>query len=202
MDKPFILGVNGSPHTDGIVAELLASVLRAAEKEGAETRTLNLSSLSMVPTEGHYSEDPSSEIIENAPRDDITDLYPEILRADGLVLATPVYWANMSAVMKHFIEHLTPLENDGFLLEGKIGAVIAASKENEGGVEMAATAVVVPLIEMGLLFPPNSVLWYPAHWATAREEHSNWAKEDAPKVGRNMVKLISLLRQNPIGWSE
>lgn len=91
-----------------------------------------------------------------APRDDITDLYPEILRADGLALATPAYWANMSAVMKNFIEHLTPLENDGFLLEGKVAAVIAASKENEGGIEMAAMSLVVALIAMGILFSPSS----------------------------------------------
>src|SRR3989338_810134 len=162
MSRSFILGINGSPHKDGTVAELLDMVLVSAAADGAETKTVNLYDLHMIPTEGNYSENPALETVENAQKDDVTALYPEILRADGLVLATPVYWANMSAVMKNFIEHLTPLENDGFLLQGKIGAVIAASKENEGGVEMAATSVVVALIEMGLLFPPNSVMWYPA----------------------------------------
>lgn len=52
MNKPFILGVNGSPHTDGIAADLLGSVLRSAKKEGAETMTVNLYALKMIPTEG------------------------------------------------------------------------------------------------------------------------------------------------------
>lgn len=202
MSNPFILGVNGSSYKDGIVCELLNAVLIAAAEAGAETKMIDLYELQMIPTQGRYSEDPSTETIEGAPRDDVTDLYPEILRADGLVLATPVYWANMSAVMKNFIEHLTPLENDGFLLEGKVAAAIAASKDNEGGVEMAAMSLVTPLAQMGMLFPPNSIMWHPGDWVYAHGKHIDWAKESAPKVGRNMVELITLLKKNPIRWSE
>ncbi|MBI4087079.1 flavodoxin family protein [Candidatus Kaiserbacteria bacterium] len=199
--SPFIIGVNGSPHTDGIVYELLNAVMEAAAKAGAETRIINLYELLMIPTPGNYSRDHASETIENAPKDDITALYPEILRSDALVLATPVYWANMSAVMKNFIEHLTPLESDGFHLEGKLAAVIAASKENEGGVEMAAMAMVAPLMQMGMLMPPNSVMWYPGQWMGGRTDYTDWAKREAPEVGRSMVELISLLREHPIEWT-
>ncbi len=198
--KVFILGINGSPHKDGIVSELLNSVLTAAAKEGAETKVINLYDLKSVRTAGAYSKDPTSDTVANAPQDDITALYPEIIRADGLVFATPVYWANMSAVMKDFIEHLTPLENDGFSLQGKIAAFIAASKENEGGVEMAAMSMVAPLAQMGVLIPPNSVMWYPSYWSNARDEEVAWAKQDTPIVGRNMVRLIERLRTSPINW--
>jgi multimeric flavodoxin WrbA len=135
------------------------------------------------------------------PPDGITALYPEIERADGLVLATPVYWANMSGIMKDFIDHLTALENRDFALEGKVAAFIAASKENEGGVEMAAMAMVTALAQMGVLIPPNAVLWHPGRWVTATGDHPSWAREDAPRVGRNMVRLIELLRAHPIAWS-
>ncbi len=198
--SPYILGINGSPHTRGIVCELLNAVVDAAAKEGAETKIVHLYELQTTPSRGAYSTDPASDTSANMPRDGITDLYPEILRADGIILATPVYWANMSAVMKDFIEHLTPLENDGFALQGKVAAFIAASKENEGGVEMAAMSMVAPLAQMGVLIPPNAVMWYPSHWATARENHTDWAKEDAPKVGRNMVKLINQLKERQIEW--
>lgn len=199
-NKPFILGINGSPHSDGIVVELLNAVLSAAEKEGADTQTINLYDLKSIHVSGMYSEDPSLETIINTPKDDITELYPDIIRADGLIFATPVFWANMSAVMKDFVEHLTVLENDGFLLQGKIAGFIAASKENEGGVEMAAMNMVIELTQMGVLVPPNAVMWYPGHWSTAHADHTAWAKEDAPKVGKNMVKLINLLKANPIDW--
>ena len=35
MSRPFILGVNGSPHKDGTVAELLDMVLASAAADGA-----------------------------------------------------------------------------------------------------------------------------------------------------------------------
>jgi multimeric flavodoxin WrbA len=202
ITQPYIIGVNGSPHTDGVVHELLSLVLDAAASEGSETRLINLYELESIRVRGHYSKDPASEIPANAPQDDITALYPEILRADGIVFGTPVYWANMSAVMKDFIEHLTPLENAEDTLLGKVAAFIAASKENEGGVEMAAMSMVAPIAQMGMLIPPNAVMWYPSKWASARNEHTSWAREDAPIVGRNMVKLIKQLKENPIDWSK
>ncbi len=200
-DRPFILGVSGSPHAQGTVQELLGLVLSGASKAGAETKIVNLYALDIVHEKGFYSEDPQKAIPENMPPDGITALYPEIVRADGIVLATPVYWANMSGIMKDFIDHLTPLENKDFALEGKVAAFIAASKENEGGVEMAAMSMVAALGQMGVLIPPNAILWYPGAWVNAENMVSSWAQIDAPKVGRNMVQLIELLRKHPIFWS-
>jgi multimeric flavodoxin WrbA len=192
--------VNGSPHPSGVVAELLELVLGGAREAGAATDVLNLYGLRITHEPGFYSEDPRREVPAAMPGDDIVRRYPDIVRADGLVLATPVYWANMSGIMKDFLDHLTALENDGFQLEGKAAAFIAASKENEGGVEMAAMAMVTALAQMGVLIPPNAVMWYPGKWVTAERPLDAWARDDAPKVGRNMVQLVRLLREHPIDW--
>lgn len=198
---PFILGICGLPHKSGIVQELLELLLEGARKAGAETKIVDLYGLDIVHERGLYSEDPKKAVPENMPPDGITALYPEILRADGLVLATPTYWANMSGIMKDFIDHLTPLENNNFMLEGKVAAFIATSKENEGGVEMAAMSMVAALTQMGVLIPPNAIMWYPGSWVRAEKKTEGWAKEDAPIVGRNMVQLIKLLQKYPIEWS-
>jgi len=201
MNKPFILGINGSPHIKGNVSQLLNKVLEGVKKEGARTKIIHLYKLKIIHEPGYYSENPKKEVPSKMPRDDIVKLYPEIIKCDGLVFATPVYWANMSGIMKDFIDHLTALENNGFKLEGKIAAFIAATKENEGGVEMAAMSMVTALAQMGVLIPPNSVMWYPGDWHTAKKIYNSWAKKDAHLVGRNMVKLIKLLKKNPIPWS-
>jgi multimeric flavodoxin WrbA len=200
--KPFILGINGSPHKDGVVVELLKRTLGGAQKAGAETKIIHLYDLKTVRTPGYYSQDPAKEVPSRMPKDDIVKLYPEILRADGLVFATPVYWANMSAVMKDFIEHLTPLENDGFQLQGKVAAFIAASKENEGGLEMAAMSMVTALSQMGVLIPPNAVMWHPALWHIAGRKPVSWAWQGAPLVGRNMVNIVKLLKENNVVWGD
>lgn len=202
MDKPFILAINGSPHAHGNVAGLLDAVLGGAQKAGAETRRVNLYDLEIVHEPGLYSEDPGKEVPENMPKDGITALYPEILRAGGLVLGTPTYWANMSGIMKDFVEHLTALENKGYRLRGKVAAFVAASKENEGGVEMAVMSMVAALTQMGVLIPPDAVMWYPGKWVTAERTVESWARNDAPAVGKNMVELIRLLKAHPIVWGE
>lgn len=201
MEKPFVLGINGSPHKEGIVSDILQEVLNGAKDAGAETETVYLYELRIIHEPGYYSEDPKKEVPERMPKDDIVALYPKIRRADGLVLATPVYWANMSGVMKDFIDHLTALENKNFQLLGKVAAFIAATQENAGGLEMANLAMVAALGQMGVLIPPNGMMWYPSSYATAEGSASDWAKEDAPIVGRNMVKIIELLKTNPIKWS-
>ena len=172
-----------------------------AKHVGAETKIIDLYKLTIIHEPGYYSEAAAKEVPQKMPKDDIVALYPEIMRADALVLGTPVYWANMSAVMKDFVEHLTALENSEFSLEGKLAAFIASSKEIEGGVEMAAISMVAALTQMGFLVPPNAVMWYPGRWITSKNTIESWAVNDAPKVGKNMVKLITLLREKPIDWS-
>ncbi len=176
--------------------------MKGAKKAGAEIKTVHLSQLMIVHEPGYYSVNAKLAVPEKMPKDGIVELYPEILRADGLVFGTPVYWANMSGVMKDFIDHLTPLENKGFRLEGKIAAFIAASKENEGGAEMAAMSMVTALAQMGVLIPPNAVMWHPGTWINSKKTIASWAQKDAAKVGKNMVKLIGLLKKNPISWSK
>jgi multimeric flavodoxin WrbA len=202
MKKPLIIGINGSPHMRGNVAGMMNLVLGGAKKAGAETKAIHLYKLKIKHEPGYYSEDPKKEIPKKMPKDDIVKLYPEITRADGFVLATPTYWANMSGIMKDFIDHLTALENDGFKLEGKVATFIAASKENEGGIEMAAMSMVAALAQMGVLIPPNAIMWHPGDWHTAKGAHHNWAKKWAPLAGKNMVKVINLLKENPIDWNK
>ena len=201
MKKPFILGINGSPFKDGSVMKLINKMLDAAEKEGAEIRVIHLYDLHIINEPGLYSINHKKAIPENMPVDDIVKLYPEIQRADALVFGTPVYWSNMSAVMKSFIEHLTPLENDGYKLEGKLAALIAASKEDEGGKEMAVMSMAAPLGQMGFMIPPNAMIWYPGDWYTTSGKHKDWAIDTAAAVGVSMTKLIKLLGDNPIVWS-
>src|SRR3989344_5775478 len=104
--KILILGFNGSPHKDGIVARLLKRTLQGASRAGAQAELINLYDLSIERESGEYSKNPKKVNLKNLPNDDFRKLVPKIIAADGLVFATPNYWANMSAVMKNFIERL------------------------------------------------------------------------------------------------
>ena len=198
--KPFVLGINGSPHKEGTVIRLLNLTLKGARKAGAETKVIHLYEYRIEHETGLYSENPKKATMNSSFQDDMALIVPDVIRADAIVFGTPVYWANMSGAMKDFIDRLTPLEHDGFLLVGKLACVIAASKENEGGRESAAMTLVSPLMQMGFLLPPGAVRWYPGTWTTTKGKTKSWAEEDSSKVGTHMVYLINLLRKHPIRW--
>lgn len=198
MNAPLVVGINGSPFKDGIVNKLLDSALEGARLEGAEIATIHLCDLQIGYEKGSYSKDPA--VIDDSANDDFTALLPRLLRADAFVFATPVYWANMSGAMKTFIDRMIYLENNGSRLEGKPAAFIAASKENEGGLEMAVMSMVAAVTQMGVLIPANSILWYPGDWTTTSGTMKNWAEQFAPLAGRNLVKISRILETSDIKW--
>ncbi|WP_419780948.1 flavodoxin family protein [Maridesulfovibrio sp.] len=99
-----ILGIEGSPRKKGNSHKMLEAVLTGASKLAIATETVHLRDLKYEPCIG-------CEICrkEKACRrfeDDMTDLYPKLENAKGLVLISPVHNYNVTAWMKAFIDRL------------------------------------------------------------------------------------------------
>ena len=67
-------------------------------------------------------------------------LYPELARADGLILATPVYYGTVTGLLKDFMDRTEPLSRYGktayrAALKDKIGGAIAVGANRHGGQE-------------------------------------------------------------------
>ena len=98
-----ILVLLGSPRKKGNTATLAKQIVKGAESRGAEVETVYLNGLKIKPCQGCYAckkEDSQGCVVQ----DDMQLLYPKIKDADALVFATPVYWFNMSAQTKIFID--------------------------------------------------------------------------------------------------
>jgi multimeric flavodoxin WrbA len=99
-----ILGVGGSPRRGGNSDMLLQSVLSGAEESGAETEAIflrNYAFSSCVGCEACRRDGSCTRLL-----DGVQLIYPEVRRARGLVLASPVHFYNASALMKAFIDRL------------------------------------------------------------------------------------------------
>ena len=96
-----VLGINGSPRIGGNTDILLDKVLEGARSRGAETEKVILNDLKFSPCqECENLRDDGSCIIE----DDIQPLYQKIINADGIILASPIFFGSLSAQTKMMID--------------------------------------------------------------------------------------------------
>ncbi len=102
-----ILGVVGSPRKVGNTHTLVAAALEAAGRAGADTRLVMLRDFHI---EGCRGCEGCATDHRCVIQDDMQNLYPLILEADGLVLASPVYFYNVSSPVKSFLERCYCLE--------------------------------------------------------------------------------------------
>ncbi len=104
-----ILGIGGSPRKGGNTDTLLGKILDAARSSGARTEQVRLADLQFQPCVGCEACRRSGRCTRFS--DDMTELYPKIIEAKGLVLVCPVHNYNVTAWMKAFIDRLYCLYN-------------------------------------------------------------------------------------------
>ncbi len=110
-----ILSVLGSPRRDGNTALLLENCIEGikAKNEKLDIITVNPSEEDIRPCMGCNAckgGSPKACIID----DDMKKYYNALNEADIIILATPVYWFNMSSQLKIFIDRMYGLDFKNF----------------------------------------------------------------------------------------
>lgn len=143
MNAKRILILKGSPRKNGNSSILADQVAAGAKQAGAEVESFTLQKMKILPCKGcdacHKSE--SSEC---TTKDDMTLLFPKLRSADGIVLASPVYWFTLSAQIKACIDRWYAFETSrGSALAGKQLALVLAYGDTDpftsGGVNAIRT---------------------------------------------------------------
>lgn len=114
----------GSPRgAKGNTARLLKIVLSGAENEGARTETIFLPGNTVLPCKAC---DACHKKGKCAQKDEFESIKHKILRADGLVLASPNYIYSVSAQMKAFMDRCCGVIHC-MAFEGRYGASVVTS---------------------------------------------------------------------------
>lgn len=139
-----IIGVSCSLRKGKTTAAALALCL-AASKEvdpNIETELIELADLS-IP----------AQLAAGLPlRAGETDDFPAIAKklADpavaAIIIASPVYFSNMSALCKAFLERCMSLRKDDFKLRNKVAGVLAVGANRNGGQELTIQAIQASLM--------------------------------------------------------
>lgn len=120
-----ILGISGSPRAKGNTDILVQEALKAASEMGAE----------------------KSKGICAIKDDDVPGIYEAMKRADGIIVASPVYFLSVTAQLKALFDRSVilryakgmPADRPGvpggpeFLLKNKVGGAIAVGGGRDGG---------------------------------------------------------------------
>ncbi len=107
-----VLAVQGSPRTEGNTATLLHHYICGLKEahENAEIELLNLSEKEIQSCNGCNSCTNSERTC--VIKDDMQEIYKDVLNANMLILASPIYWWNITAQAKQFFDRLYALDHD------------------------------------------------------------------------------------------
>lgn len=75
--------------------------------------------------------------------------HDDLVEADGIVIGTPVYFGNMAAPVKHFIDEWGFQE--GTFLGDRVGGAFAVGEVDTGGREHAILSLLVAMLSNGMI---------------------------------------------------
>ncbi len=97
-----ILVLNGSPHIDGPTSDMVSAFAAGAREAGHEVREFNVAHMNIRGCMAcEHCRSKRKGIC--AQKDDMQEIYPEILEADMVVFASPIYYFTLSAQLQAVI---------------------------------------------------------------------------------------------------
>ena len=193
--KRKIIGVACSARPGKTTAAALELCLQAAREAdaGIETELIELAGLSIPaqlaagqPLRG-FEEDDFPAVAEKIGA-------PEVA---GLIVASPVYFNNMSALCKAFLERCMLFRKDNFKLGGKVAGAIAVGSSPNGGQELTVTTILAALNRQNMIAASTGLSTVRAGAMLRNQDDSIEADEfgrgTAKDLGRNVAALTQRL---------
>lgn len=100
-----VLAISASPRENGNSDVLCNQFLKGAAENGNEVKKINLANMQISPCIACYGCRQSHQCVK---KDDMAQIQQELILADVIVLATPVYFYSMNAQMKMMIDRCLP----------------------------------------------------------------------------------------------
>lgn len=102
-----VLGINGGPRKNRNTAKMLESALEGAAEAGAETSLIHLYDLKYSGCVSCFA---CKRLKNNAEicviKDDLRPLLEEAMRADAVIMGSPIYFSDVTAALRAFLERL------------------------------------------------------------------------------------------------
>jgi multimeric flavodoxin WrbA len=152
-----VIAINGSPRQGGNTEFLLKKVLEPIAEAGIETELLQIGGKPVRGCLGCYQCRKNKNMRCSNNTDIVNEYIGKMIEADGIVLGSPTYFADMTSEMKALIDRagFVALANGG-LFSRKIGASVVV---NRRGGAMNVMDSMNHMFLMSRMIVPGSTYW-------------------------------------------
>ncbi|MFW6164520.1 MAG: flavodoxin family protein, partial [Planctomycetota bacterium] len=138
-----------SPRKGKTTAAAVQTCLDAAKAANAdiETELIELADLS-IP--GQVA---AGQPLAPGQEDDFPGLIPALAdqQVRGMIVGSPVYFSNMSALAKAFLDRCIAFRKRGFALSGKVAGIVAVGGARNGGQELTVQSIQAALLSQEMI---------------------------------------------------
>jgi len=189
-----VIAFNGSARKDGNTALLLNTVLAELATEGIETEIYHLAGKQIPGCIACFQcfKNKDKRCAAGKDKDIVNECVARMVEADGILLGSPTYFADVTAGMKALIERAGMVSRaNGDLYKRKVGAGVVAVRR-AGAYHVLSSLNAFFLI--GQMIVPGSSYW---NIAVGREPgevaHDAEGMKTMRDLGQNMAWLLNKL---------
>lgn len=151
-----IIGICGSPIKGGNTEVFLKEALNAAKNAGnVQTELISLAGKEIKDCRHcNWCLTKQEEGKFCVQKDDMVEIYPKILQADGLLLASPVYSGRLSGYLACFLDRLRCFVFGNFYraeLHNKVGGALSVAWLRNAGIETTLISILSALMGMEMI---------------------------------------------------
>lgn len=184
-----VLGINGSARKDGNTAIIIRRVFTELEKEGIETELIQLAGKKIRGCTACLK---CRENMDNrcaVNNDSFNKYFEKILDADGIVLGSPTYFADMTPEMKALIDRAGYVSRaNGNTLKRKVGAAVSVARRAGA---MHTIDSINHLFLISQMIIPGSIYWNVVYGREKGDvETDTEGMQTMQVLGENMAWLL------------
>lgn len=185
----YILGINGSPSENGNTYRLLSEIMSVCEKKGAKTEIINAAAC-VSDAKAPFCTSCSSPCSKACYKGtSLEDAYEKMRKADALVMGSPVYFGEMTAQLKAFLDKGRIMRSEKALI-GKPCGFVTCGANPFGGQESTIRAMQSSALVYGMtIIGPGSTEYDAAHLGACAVQPAD-KDETALKRCRSMAERI------------
>ena len=184
-----VIGIVGSPRKNGNTELLTKHTLKAVSEEGLRTELIRLAGLEIKPCTACMA-CKKQEIC--SIEDDLVPIYLKMKEADGIILASPVYYGSATALIKGLMERVGYIARwNGEPFHGKVGGPLVVARRSGKNFTIAQLTLWFQILGF---YIPGSTYWNVAIGREKGEvEQDEEGLQTAWNFGKNMASLVKKL---------